>query len=809
MYTCQQIANLIGVTLKGQYSEQLRSSFFVDSRNAPKDKSAVFFALTGEVHDGHHYIEELIKKGFSCFVVEHVDEKLAHKANFIVVNNTLKAMQKLAAKHRAGFEFEVYAITGSNGKTTVKEWLYQCLWTKMKVLRSPASYNSQVGVPLAILNTSKQGDIGFFEAGISKPSEMHLLEEILKPNKGVFTSIGMAHQQGFSSVEEKIDEKFKLFKGVEKLYANASDQRVAQKLEDHNCVSFAYNHKQCTEPIEVKMHADHFTEVCVKGIWFELPFLDQASIDNAVLCILILKDLGLSDAEIQEKVSALNALEMRLSIKPARNQNILIDDAYSADVEALKNALGFLERYDKKAQKVLVLSELIDQFDDLQQYLMTIEQVLSTTDLDHIVLVGSRYKHHQFSFEEKCTKFSDTQALLKGFDNLNIQSSIILVKGARSFKFEQFVQHHQIKTQQSVLEIDLKALEHNLQQYRSLLHKDQKLMVMLKAFAYGAGPFEMAKVLEYNKVDYIGVAYVDEGVELREKGIDLPIMVMHVLHSEFSRCIEYDLEPVISSIDAMQALVRFTNNNHCSCNLHLELETGMKRLGVSIDQIQAFIPLLLNAKQLTMQSVFTHLVASEDEGQDAFTQWQIERYSKAVEQIKQNYQADFDTHVFNSAGIERFNDQHAFSMVRLGLGLYGLSRSKTLQLELLSSLKTSISQIHELKKGESVGYNRAFVCDRPMRVATLPIGYADGILRALGNKKGVVYIDGKPCAILGNVCMDMCMIDITDLEQVYVGKPVVVFESSDQLLQMARAASTIVYEILTGISARVKRAYLH
>lgn len=792
-YTAKEIAGIVGSSSVADPSPILQLA--LDSRRIHSPATTLFFALKGPRRNGHQFIGEVYKKGVRNFVVsEPVSAGSFPGANFILVNDTLDALQQLAAWHRRQFHVPVIGITGSNGKTIVKEWLYQLLHPDYNIVRSPRSYNSQTGVPLSIWQMNEQHDLAIFEAGISQPGEMERLEEMIRPSIGVLTNIGEAHSEGFRSQDEKRAEKEILFRHA-KRPAPVSNILVTPK--------------------------GTLTEVTAerpgKGdrVSIAIPFTDEASIQNAITCWQVMLHLGYDDAVIDQRMRLLSPVNMRMELKKAINNCTLVNDSYSADISSLEIALGFLEQQGPGVKKTAILSDFLQSaLRDEELYSLILDQ-LQRHQVDRVIGIGERISRNlrqqaiRKGFPGKLEVFASTDEFIQQFRSTQFRDENILIKGARVFAFERIVQQLELKLHQTVLEINLNAIAHNLRFYQRRLQPTTKLMAMVKAFAYGSGSAEIAGILQFHKVDYLAVAYADEGVDLRKAGITLPIMVMNPEESVFDQLVENDLEPDIYSSTLLKSFQAYIANTGLSdYPIHIELETGMNRLGFPPGELDDLAAALPGSGSVRVQSVFTHLASSEDPAQDEFTLEQYDRFMKAAERLREKLGYGFLRHIANSAAISRL-PQLQLDMVRLGIGLYGVDSSASHQQELqpVATLRSTIAQLKNLKAGESVSYNRRGVVSRDSLVATVRLGYADGYSRRLGNGTGSMLVKGRLAPVIGTVCMDMTMIDVTDIPGVKEGDDVIVFGKDLPIQQLAAWAGTIPYEVMTGISQRVKRVY--
>jgi len=819
-YTAEQVANAIGGGISG--NKELRvKQVLTDSRGIVSSPQSIFFAIEGTQHNGHNYIEELYKKGIRCFVVRYAPSDLPIDDNicFIFVANTLAALQRLAAFHRKNNDIPVCAITGSNGKTVVKEWLFQLLHTDKKIVRSPKSYNSQVGVPLSVLlMNSRKHDIAVFEAGISKNNEMEKLEKIIAPSFGIFTNIGDAHQENFVSLQEKISQKLLLFKNCDFLIYCADDSLIANEIAENenyrNLKSINWSFQKNDATLQIISFERKENETLLKAYYIEkeifitIPFTDEASTRNCIHLWLLLLHLGFDNRFIANQILQLQPVAMRLDLRDGINNCTLINDSYNSDLTSLTIALDFLHQQKQNPQKMLILSDVQQSGKGESELYAEIAHIVSNQNINMFFGVGSALTKHKNKFSRNSKFFNTTESLLAHFQNNKYKNSTILIKGAREFRFERILHILEKKTHRTVLEINLNALVNNLNFFRSLLEKKTKIMAMVKAFSYGAGGFEIANVLAHHRVDYLAVAYIDEGVELRKAGVTLPIMVMNPETEFFDILIEYNLEPEIFNFEGLRLLYETARrNSEQKVNVHIKLDTGMKRLGFTDNDLIPLFNALNSYENIQVVSVFSHLATSDEVANDNFTLHQLNLFQRMSFAFLQNFNYPIMRHILNSAGIERFPN-YQFEMVRLGIGLYGVCSEKKSELQEISSLKTHISQIKIVRAGETIGYGRKGKALLDTRIATIAIGYADGINRKLSNGNWKVIINGKKAPIIGNICMDMCMIDLSGIHA-NEGDEVIVFGKDNSICEMATKLETIPYEIMTGISRRVKKVYFH
>jgi Alr-MurF fusion protein len=790
-YSIQHIAQIINAATTSN-EETLIEHLLLDSRRVYAPSASIFFALKGLRRDGHQFIPELYKKGIRVFVIsETIDAVVFPGAHFLLVKDTLAALQQLAAYHRKQFKIPVIGITGSNGKTIVKEWLYQLLNEDFNIVRSPKSYNSQIGVPLSVWQMNAQHSLGIFEAGISQPGEMEKLEKIIQPTIAIVTNIGEAHSEGFETKQQKLEEKNILLKNAKQPAALT----VTNINQDSSCTKIFATQPGDTEAISI-----------------DIPFTDDASVENALTCWRIMLMMEYSNEVIAQRMKQLLPVQMRLELKKGINNCSLINDSYSADLSSLNIALNFLDNQSAGTKKIVILSDFLQSGLQSEELYKQIAASLQNHGVNKVIGIGEKISALLPSVLATSTiqeYFPTTDTFIQHYRFSQFKEETILVKGARVFEFEKIVQSLEQKMHQTVLEINLNALAHNLKQYQQRLQPSAKIMAMVKAFAYGSGGAEIAGVLQYHKADYLGVAYADEGVELRKAGISLPIMVMNPEENAFNAIVENNLEPEIYSFELLHAFDKFLQAEGLQqYPVHIEIETGMNRLGFSVNEIELLGNELLNSPSFKVQSCFSHLAASEDKEQDDFTKQQADKFQKAADELQSKLGYTFIRHIANSAAAIR-HPQLQMDMVRLGIGLYGVDSagSNTLNLQTVATLKSTVAQLKKLKPGESVSYNRRGMVEKDSVIATIRIGYADGYPRRLGNGKGKIWVKGKLAPIIGTVCMDMIMVDVTAITGVAEGDDVIIFGNQLPVLQLAEWAGTIPYEIMTGVSQRVKRVY--
>lgn len=818
-YTASRIAELCDGKLFDSGAEVRVSLLLTDSRALTHAESSLFFALKGERHDGHKFIPELISKGVRNFVVSDLPgEALLSQANFILVSNTLEALQRLARLHRESFQLPVIGITGSNGKTIVKEWLYNLLRTDFNIVRSPKSYNSQIGVPLSLWNIREEHQLGIIEAGISMPGEMEKLRRMIMPTIGIFTNIGTAHDENFDNMSQKVQEKLSLFKSVRSLvYGKDYDilhSHIQSFTFENTDISFFTWSKKSKADLQVGRISKNSDETEIQAVYknefisITIPFTDDASIENSIICWCTLLMMGYENGMIAERMQYLSPVAMRLEMKTGINNCSVINDSYNSDIGSLTIALDFLNQQKQHSKRTVILSDILQSGKNEESLYSQVAKLLNAKGVDRLIGIGSSISRQQDKFEMNKKFFPTTEDFLRDFSPADFKDETILLKGARPFGFEKISKVLQQKSHETVLEIDLNLLVHNLNYYRSRLKPETKIMAMVKATSYGSGSFEIANVLQYHHVDYLAVAYTDEGIELRKAGITLPIMVMNPEIMSFDLMLKYKLEPEIYNFRLLSQLQDVLKKHHGEpFRIHIKLDTGMHRLGFEEKDINELVIRLNNNKNIRVQSVFSHLAASDESEHDGFTAMQIKRFREMSGEIQRNLTYPVMRHLLNSSGILRFSEAQ-FEMVRLGIGLYGIASTDNEQqhLQQVATLKTTISQIKNVPANETVGYSRKGKLKRDSIIATVAIGYADGIDRRYGNGAGKMMVNGKIVPIIGNVCMDMCMLDITDVSA-REGDEVIVFGKQYPVTEMARVLGTIPYEILVNVSQRVKRIY--
>lgn len=807
----QNIIPVIHATIHGHTNEGIVNHVSIDSRSLLNAEGTLFFALKGSRNNGHHYIPQLLEQGVRFFVVSEMPQDTKN-ATFFVVSNTLEALQKLAAYYRTLFSFPVIGITGSNGKTIIKEWLNFLLSPDYNIVRSPKSYNSQVGVPLSILGMNEMHNFGIFEAGISTVNEMDKLEEIIRPSIGILSNIGSAHDEGFENTSQKALEKWKLFKHSEvvifkkdKTFENLLTLNTQEKFtwsfeKNDNASVWVTTHESSVGTELTFNHQNNNVSVII-------PFTDKASIENAIHCVMVLLYFKYPVDTIQKRVAALYPVEMRLKVKNGVNNTSLIDDSYSSDYQSLKIALDFLEHQKLHTNKTIILSDIYQSGLPVTDLYHRVSQLIIANKINRVFTIGEVITSYKHLFPN-AIGFNSTNDFLNQMEHLHFQNETILIKGARDFQFEKIVTALEEKTHETVLEINLNALSNNLNYFKSKLKPQTKMMVMVKAFGYGNGGFEIAKLLEHHKVDYLGVAFADEGIELKTSGIQLPIIVMNPESTAFEAMIQYKLEPEIYSIRGLQSFIKILESKGIyHYPIHIKFDTGMHRLGFEQNNMLELLTILKNTNCVKIASILSHLACSDDRNETEFTLHQIQLFENLSTQLITTLQINPIRHILNSSGISNFPEAQ-YNMVRLGVGLYGISSNEEEQkyLENVGTLKSIISQIRTIEAGESVGYNRRFKASFKTKIATIPIGYADGISRHWGYERGYVTINGKKAPIVGSICMDMLMVNCTNIE-CKEGQEVVIFGENPSIKYMAKELQTISYEIMTSISKRVKRVF--
>jgi Alr-MurF fusion protein len=816
IYSLSKIADITGGRQEGSTDLTIHQ-LLIDSRSATATSSSLFFAIQGRQHDGHRYITELYQRGVRAFVVSVMPEQFTTftGAGFIVVSDTLTALQQLARYHREQFSCPVVAISGSNGKTIVKEWLYHCLSDNFTITRSPKSYNSQVGVPLSIWLMDENTTMGIFEAGISLPGEMMKLQQMIQPDIGIFTNIGEAHQESFENIDQKITEKLRLFYNCHTLIYCHDHQPIRDAIEKTpelagvRLFSWSATTKADVQVAGISIHEGKTSlKISHKDLRVEItiPFTDDASVENAMHCLVMMLLLKTDSRTIVSKMSGLFPVAMRLEQKSAIHDCTLINDSYNADINSLSIALDVLNRQLQHERKTLILSDILQSGKRQHELYRMVAALVKGKGITRIIGIGENITKNASLFTTPGDFYETTQAFIHDFNPAAFRNEAILLKGSRQFEFEKIAALLEQKKHTTRIEINVNALVHNLNYFRSLLHADTKIMVMVKALSYGSGRHEIAGILQFQGVDYLGVAIADEGVSLRQAGITLPIMVMNPEAESFDSIIEHRLEPEIYGFGMLDLFQKAVNRNQeIDYPVHIKLDTGMNRMGFMASETETLCQELTRLKNIRVCSVFSHLAGSDEEEFDDFTRSQIALFKQASDDIIRTLGYPVIRHILNTSGIERFPEAQ-FNMVRLGIGLYGISSVDQRNLRNVSTLKSTILQIKPVEPGATVGYGRKGKPEKSSLIAVIPVGYADGLNRRLSNGKGVFLVNGKRAPIVGNICMDMTMIDVTETGA-KEGDEVVIFGEGNPITTLARQLNTIPYEILTGVSERVKRVY--
>ncbi len=790
-----------------------------DSRSVGNPAKALFIAIVGQNHNGHHYIPSLYQQGVRCFMVNEdftIPNDLKD-ANYLLVKNTLLAFQLLVTKKRRDYSCPVIGITGSNGKTIVKEWIAQLIGKSKIIVRSPRSYNSQIGVPLSVWQLNADTELGIFEAGISQRGEMEKIAAIISPTIGILTNIGAAHQENFASEHEKLHEKTKLFATCETIVF-CSDysliNREIEKVYSHKNL-FMWGHDEAANVRVISKNArENHTQIHLNylatNFEIELPFADEVSFENAMHSLAVLLLLNYTPAYIADAVKKLVPVAMRMELKEGINNCIVINDSYNSDLSSLSLSLDFLTQQSKhnNDRRTLILSDIYQSGINEKDLCSQINSMLLQKGVSKLIGVGKVLQSFAYLFEMEATFYATTDELLHALIPNNFKNEAILIKGSRNFEFEKVSSILEMKHHQTCLEINLNNLVDNLNYYRAKLKPQTKVLAMVKAFSYGSGSFEIANVLQHQKIDYLGVAFADEGVELRKAGISMPIIVMNPEIKSFQLMLQHQLEPEIYSFNILHQFVAELRSGAISdYPIHLKIDTGMNRLGFVPEQVDALLALLNQMPEIRIKSSFSHLVGSDDKQFDDFTQKQIADFTHATKKLEEGLGYIFIKHILNSSGIERF-PQAQLNMVRLGIGMYGMGTEGQKKLKSVTRFKSYISQIRQVKAHQTIGYNRKGQLNFDANIAIVPVGYADGLNRKLGNGKWAMTINGHKAPIVGNICMDMCMLDVTDL-QACEGDEVEIFGPQVPVEQLAKALETIPYEIFTSISRRVKRVYYY
>ena len=826
IYSIEKVTALIGAHRFGTHAGNI-SFLLIDSRSLCFPEETLFFALHTERNDGHRYIHELYNRGVRNFVVETLPDSWQERypqANFLRVPNTLKALQRLAERHRDEYQIPIVGITGSNGKTVVKEWIYQLLLPSHTVTRSPRSFNSQIGVPLSVWLLNEHTRIGLFEAGISQPNEMQALRDIIQPTIGVFTSLGSAHQENFSSMREKCLEKMKLFQDAKTIVYPADDPVIAEVIATECQLGAHFGRYDHTERMACRLldsqvvgnqahiRASFRCELEGSETLFEyvLPYIDEASIRNSMICAATCLQLGLTLDVIRERLLHLEPVAMRLEVKPGINDCTLINDSYNNDLDSLVIAMDFMNRRPdcEGRKRTLILSDIFQSGLRPEQLYKNVSEIVSKGGVEKFIGIGAEISARQddIRIPEKYF-FPTTEAFLESDLFKQLHSEVILLKGARKYGFDLITDQLVEKVHETILEVNLNAVVKNLNYFRSFLKPETKMVCMVKADAYGSGAIEVAKTLQDHRVDYLAVAVADEGVTLRQNGITSNIMIMNPAMTAFKTMFDHELEPEVYSFRLMDALIKAARKEGITgYPVHIKIDTGMHRLGFNPEKdIDEVIYRLQQQNAIIPRSVFTHFVGSDSDDFDAFSAMQFERFDKASKKLQSAFSHHILRHIDNSAGIEHFPERQ-LDMCRLGIGLYGVDSRDNRILNNVCTLKTTILQIRHVPKEETVGYSRRGVLQRDSVIAAIPIGYADGLDRHLGRGHGYCLVNGQKAPYVGNICMDVAMIDVTDID-CHEGDTVEIFGDNLPVTVLSDILDTIPYEILTGVSNRVKRIY--
>ena len=811
-YTTKEIAEITQSQIIGDKNLQIHHIAF-DSRNIYSTLKTAFIAINTHKNSGEKYIAQAIEKGIKIIISENFYPEY-DGITWIIVENSVKFLQDLAHYHIENQPIKTIGITGSNGKTIVKEWLYQCLWNEFPTVKSPKSFNSQIGLPISLLQTSEKHQVGIFEVGISKPNEMKTLEEIFSPKIGILTHIGTAHSSNFENELQLIKEKLILFKNSEIIIYNGDNEQVCKEIKtqysDKKLISFGL--KTHNDVKIICDYKDRNQEILVQYFSEKLSFpanqRDEATLTNALAVICILKEFGFTNEKIVEKINNLKAVEMRLeSVNGVRN-NLIINDSFNLDLDSLIIAYQFINQYNRD-EKTLVLSDIFDVKNDDVSLYHKVAEITNQQNFKQIFLVGNQISRFQEKFNAKTYTFSTTKELLESQQLNSIENQLILLKGARIFEFEKIKSHLELQKHDTVLEINLNAILHNINVHKSLLKPETKMCAMVKAYSYGLGGYEIAEFLQHHHIDYLGVAYADEGVDLRKNGITTPILVMNPEQGSYDVIIDYNLEPEIYSLRVLELFANQLQLKGIQQKypIHIKVETGMHRLGFKEHEIDELVE-NLKKYNVKVASIFSHLSSADVPEEDDYTMEQIHTFQRVSSKISEALGYQPIRHILNTAGITYYSD-YQFEMVRIGIGMVGISANPKVKKQLQNAVtfKTVISQISEVKQGESIGYNRKYKAEKDTRIATIPVGYADGIPRLIGNKKGFVGIHNQKVSIVGNICMDMLMVDLQNIKA-KEGDEVIIFNGNPTLEEFSGYCQTIPYEVLTSISRRVKRIYI-
>ncbi len=817
-YSIIQVGSILGIKNKN-FKSGIISNILIDSRKLTNPSETLFFAIETKSNNGHKYINELYDAGVRNFVVESLQDewKNLSEANFLQVKSTIDSLQKLVAFHRTKYDIPVIGITGSNGKTVVKEWLYQLLQDDYEITRSPRSYNSQIGVPLSVWQLQKSTELAIFEAGISLPDEMEKLEKVIKPTIGILTNIGEAHQENFTSLLQKCMQKMELFSNSEVIIYNEDNQIISQGADMMilSPKSFTWS----TKNVDAQLYISQIEKLgnCTKIDYLfmqlkhsiTIPFIDNASIENSIHCLATLLYLHVNPEVISKRFAKLEPVAMRLDVLQGKNNCLIINDTYNSDINSIQIALDFQNQrsFGTDLKRTVIISDILQTGVIPKSLYKKVAEIINDNHVDKLIGIGSNISEYSEYFNLEKYFFKTTEEFIQSYPLDGFNNELLLLKGARNFHFEKLTALFQERTHETVLEVDLDALVHNFNFYKSKLSQQTKIVCMVKADAYGAGAVEVAKTLQYHRCDYLAVAITEEGILLREQGIHLPIIVLNPELNGFDELYSYNLEPEIYNFRILEEFIKEAEHRGLTdYPVHLKIDTGMHRLGFLPDEISKLLDIVNKQKGLKVTSIFSHLAASESWIFDEFTSFQMDTFNKVYTEIQSGLQYKIYKHILNSAGIERFSEKQA-DMVRLGIGLYGISPTNLHGLDNVTTLKSTILQVKNLPFNETIGYGRKEKLDHDAQVATVRIGYADGLNRKLGNRKGRVYVNENYLPIIGSICMDLSMIDATGMN-LQEGDKVEIFGKNISILELADICDTIPYEILTSISHRVKRVYL-
>lgn len=809
-YNLQDIKEIVGGSISGKESGTELDHIFFDTRKIAIARKGLFICFSGFKRDGHDFIIDAIQKGVTHFIVEKLpDSDLVNLAQYLVVPSSLKALQKLAEYHRLKFNIPVVAITGSNGKTIVKEWLYTILSETKEVVRSPMSYNSQIGVALSVLQMSEDHDVAIIEAAIARSGDMATLDKIIRCDIGVFTNIGDAHQAGFTSIEQKIEEKLRLFDYAKTIIYRSDqvliDTQIKQKYDPEYLISWSNHNSESSYLIDIDF-TRKMSSITIEGYRYLSHLTSMHALENLIHCILTALKLDLNPDVIQSGIDKLQKVNLRLELKEGSHQNTIIDDSYSFDLISFESALSVLSKHSNQKNKVLIISDIPQKGDRSTAY-QTISKLISKQGIETVYHVGKDDNLLKTHLDKKINlkTHSTTTGLINELEQSSPKQSIILVKGARSFLFEDIVSTLTKQRHLTELEVNLTALRHNLNVFSQHLKPETKILSIIKANAYGTGSKTLGTFLESVGVDYLAVAYTDEGIELREHGIQMPILILNP-EQDFKELYRFKLEPEIYSLEQIRYLCEY-DEIKSDLGIHIKIDTGMNRLGFQEEEIPELLSIIEN-HELNVKAIMSHLAAADDSSKDSNTNIQLERYERIVNQIKTRLDINPICHILNSSGIIRFSEAQ-YDMVRIGKGMYGIDMTGDFDesLERVHRLTATISQIKKVSSGSTIGYGCHTILSEDRTIAIVNIGYADGLIRSLGNGKISFLLKNQLAPTIGNICMDMCILDITDLSDIRIGDRVEVFGQHVDIREVAAAGDTIPLEILSKLSKRLKKVY--